>query len=236
MTDETVFDDKVETETETENEDTLEVLQKRLTDKDKFIEQLKTENAEMRKTVENADNAAQELEQLKNELKELKENSEKNSGAQPRDNTNPSLTETDIEELVARTITKQEQERTAGQNILKANEEMIKIYGDREKASEAVKARAQELGLSMDEVKTIASKSPSAFARLVEVPKESNDRSFDKKTSVSPATFEGSGSSPKRGTKAWYDQLRKEQGSAKFFTPAIQQQLFKDKESGLYDS
>jgi type II secretory pathway component PulM len=201
--------------------DEKSLLLKRIEDKDAFIEQLKTENAEMRRVT-------QEVEQLKARLKETPAKPE------PEGNTGPALTKEAIENLVANTITARERMQTADQNVREANATMVQSHGSLAKAAEFLKQKAADLGLSLDDLKATAAKSPKAFFQLVGNTAPVSNKSIDKKSSVIPEAFSGSG--PKPGTKAYFDTLKKEKGSTHYFSVGVQQQILAAKRSGTYDA
>jgi predicted RNase H-like nuclease (RuvC/YqgF family) len=97
------------------------VVEKRLNDKDAFIEQLKRETAELREEVKKRTLADQQLDELRAEITRLKEEN------QPREATAPALSESSIRTLVEQTITAAEQTRTAGSNIQEANTTLVGI-------------------------------------------------------------------------------------------------------------
>ena len=230
MTDTLVFDTKPNEQTKPD-QTPVDILEKRINDKDVFIEQLKSENAQMRQLVANADKAIAEVNALKDEIEELKK---KSVVPQPREHTASVLTETDIEALIAKSISKRELDQTATQNIREANDEMIKLYGAEDKAREVLKQRAQELGLTVDQLKDVAVKSPTAFKRLVsEVQSKDHTLKIEGRVNTQALHLQ-SGGSLKYGTKAYFDDMRKKIGNAAFFKPEIQQQVIKAMESGTY--
>src|SRR6185295_15850056 len=94
---------------------------------------------------------AEELESLRTEIKNLKSATPQAS----RDNTNPALTVDSVKSIVEQTITQAERNRTAQQNILSANDAMVKQYGSLDKAAEAVKARAAEVGMTVEALRSV---------------------------------------------------------------------------------
>ena len=212
-----------------------DLVAKRLKDKDDYIEQLKSETAEMRATLAKQDNAAQELDTLREELLRLKEQSKLST--QARGNTSSALSETDIENLVAKALTKQEATRTATENIREANRLVVEAYGSEEAARAALDAKSAETKLSVNDLKEIAARSPSAFLSIVGATSSpaSKVTNFDHKSTVNTAALSQlSGGAIKPGSKAYFDNLRKELGNSKFFTPDIQNQVFEAKRKGLY--
>lgn len=234
---EDVFDPKtdeetVEDQTTTETSTDISKVEKRLADKDTFIDQLKAEAAEMRAALAQGDKAEQELDALRDEIKRLKEPQAEQT---PRGHTSPSLTESDIETLVAGVMTKREQAASAVENRKASNDALVAVYGDAKKAKEALEAKAAALNLSVDKVRDIAVQSPTAFKELMGISGKAPQRTIDKNSTVNTQAL-GSGDSAAPGTKAYFNNLRKEIGNSKFFQPDILSQVIAAKKAGTYDS
>lgn len=205
------------------------VVEKRLKDKDDFIEQMKRENAEMRAEIAKAANRDKLLDDLRTELQTLK-----SQATQPKENTTPSLTDGDIKTLVAKAITDAEATRSATQNVQEANNLMVKHFGSAEKAGEAVQARAKELNLPISWLKDMAAKSPTAFANLMGAVGTPDSTDVNLTTGTASSGVIVHGGKPKEGTKEYFDAIRKEDRS-RYFSPAVQQQLFKAVANGTYN-
>lgn len=209
---------------------TVADLAKAKLEADRFIEQLKSENKGIREEFSNAEAAQAQLDELRQEIANLKKQS---NAVQPRDNTNPQLDESAVEALVSRVITQREATNTAAENIKEANKQLIASAGSVEQAQSLVKAKASELGLSIDELKAVAAKSPTAFLKMVS----------DGKT-VPPAGVSAKGShntesgpvisDTKPGTKAYYENIRKTNKKL-YWSPTIQNQIAEAVKNGTYE-
>lgn len=233
--DSSVFTDDQPTNSDTST-DQPQGVDKRLADKDNFIKQLQSENAEMRAAVKELETkSASELETLKQEMEALR-----NRANQPTTpaQSNTSVSEEDIKALVANAITERERSNTAAQNHNEANLAMINAHGSREKAREAMLTKAAELNMSEDALLQTAQTSPSAFKVLMgltDAPKNSAQPVVDiGQGNVRPEVIEEGGF--KRGTKAYWDNIRRTRGMAYYSQVRNQQQIMKDKLSGVYDS
>jgi len=69
----------------------------------------------------------------------------------------------DLNELVRKELSAAREQESAAANINRAAEVMSNHYGSAHKAQEAIRVRAQELGVSFDWLKDSAAKSPAAF-------------------------------------------------------------------------
>lgn len=132
---------------------------KALAESQKFIDTLKGENTELRSREEELSRKAAEAEALEEVVRRLKEG----GNVAPKENTTPegglnddATVEAKIEQLLA----KKQAEGQAVSNLKQVNDELLNKYG--EKANEVVKAKAQELGMTTDELKSLATRSPKA--------------------------------------------------------------------------
>lgn len=207
----------------------VDVVDKRLKDKDDFIEQLKREQAELREELKKRVLADDQLAELRTEITRLKEEN------QPREHTAPALSESSIRSLVEQTITAAEQNRTAGVNIQEANTALINHFGgDKDKAASHVNAKANELGVNVAFLKDMAAKSPSGFLKLMDATKVEKPVDPTLKRDVRTESREYTPASGlKEGTKAWFDDLRKKD-PARYWQPDIQQQIFKAAQDQKY--
>jgi hypothetical protein len=199
---------------------------------DAFIEQLKAEQAELRKQVETMQGSGQtELATLRAELAQLKAQGNK---ANPQgEHTAPQLSESDLKALVAKTITETEASKTAAQNVNLVNVEVLKVHGSVEKATEAVRAKARERNISVDALKAIAAQSPSAFFAIMGM--DGTQTRNDSGALLTGSHIPTGQGEPKEGTKAYFDAIRKKNPSA-YWKPAVQNRIFAAKKAGTYDN
>jgi hypothetical protein len=129
--------------------------------------------------------------------------------------------EADIASLIEKTITERERKATATQNIAVVERQLSEAFGT--EAQKVVKEKAEELGLSLARMQEIAAESPNAFLSLV-----------GQKPSAALTIKDGSVRTETIGTTsgardwAFYQKMRRENPKG-YFTPAVQQQLMKDK-------
>lgn len=195
---------------------TPEDLARSAHEKDSFIEQLKSENAEMRRELERAG----KIGQIDEALKRLNDRLENASG---EDTNVGAMSREDILAIIREDAAKSKYE----QNRKTIQAELINKMGDPNKAREFLGTKAAELGMSPTDLKSIVEKSPAAARAMLGLsgaPKASGPTPL-------PTSSKNSDANPgvvgERG-KSYYDNLRKEMGS-KFWSPQIQQQMFKDR-------
>ena len=208
-------------------------LAKAKVEADKFIEQLKQENKVLRESVGKELNAAENLKSLQAKIAEL----EKKTTERPNPETTGALDQSQLERLVASVITKQEQTRTANQNLSAANDALVRIYGTLEKAKEAFAQRASELSMTVADLKTIAAKSPTAFGKVMGIEGKKGADNLQIAPPLNSAALPNVSNEPKFGSQAYYSKLRKEMGNTKFYADyKLQNQMLKHKAEGLYDA
>lgn len=197
---------------------------------DAHIARLESEMAELRKDLGKSVDAAAQLNELRDELKALRTANPQAS----RDNTSPALTVDGIKALVNESLTQAERNRTAQQNIQKANDAMVQHFGSLEKASEAVKARAAVVGLSVQDLQLMAAKSPTAFQKIMLDGAEKSDGPLNPQSAVREVPAGGfEGGKPKEGTKAYFDDLRKTDPK-RYWKPETQEAIIRAAKAGTY--
>jgi len=201
----------------------VESLAKGKLEADKHISEITQTLAELREEVAKQDYAKDLLAKLQNKGTDsgtVNSAMDNNTGNSDTGNTNQNAS---IETLVEQAITKKEQTRTLEQNIAIANEAVVAQFGD--KSAEVVKAKAVELGMSVDRLKEMAAESPTAFLQLIGVKAMKRTDSVTSKSSVRTEAF--SSTSTDR-TFQYYQNMRKENKSL-YYSPKIQRTLIEDR-------
>jgi len=196
---------------------------------DRFIEQLKRQNEELKADLSNSQKIDQLMEMIKNQNK-----SPASGGGSHQ--TEVSLSHTEKEELseetlrglIAEHVSQREQETTRQKNLNEVDSVLQSKYGTA--ANSVVNQKARELGMSLKDLEEMAAKTPKAFLRLV---------APDSSTKESPVTVGTSQrsegvSNRKTGTRDWsyYQDLRRKSKS-QYYSSQVQQQMLRDlKEMG----
>jgi hypothetical protein len=110
---------------------------------------------------------------------------------------------------------------------------MVSHFGNVDKAKAAFAEKANQLGMSTEELTAVAAKSPTAFFKLVDlgVSNQSNQTRLTK-SDVNLATLEDT--KTKEGSKEYFDNIRKTNAKL-YWSPKTQQEIFKSKKAGTYD-
>ena len=191
---------------------------------DTYIETLKKELEASKAELAKQNHAAELLEELRrNKDKELTPSDDDKGAPQNRDDTKSDKGDVDFKALVKEVLSEQDTEQRVAKNVALVNETLTKMWGD--KAQEQLKAKAAELGVSMDFLKSTAGTSADAFFRLI-----------GEKAKVDSLKFESSSvrteSLPSSGEKTWeyYQKLRKENPQL-YRSNKIQQEIIENWES-----
>ncbi len=193
---------------------------------DAFIEQLKRENAEMRKSLSSEAKIDALLDQLKNFQSQPggSANSGSNQTHESSPNMNTSNNSTQPEALtvdaVQKLLDEREAKRREDQNLAMAVSKAKEAFGANAKS--VIEAKASELGMSYDELIATAKTRPQAFLKLVEATAPVNTVNAPKTQINSAGTKDPNGNIK---NNSYYAKLRKELGNAEFFKPAIQNEM-----------
>jgi hypothetical protein len=148
-----------------------------------------------------------------------------NTSGTPNEADQPKVGVEQINELVKKALTDQEADRTAGQNLKVADEELVKQYGT--EAEKVVEERRLALGLSKERLAQIAKESPTAFLALIgpAQKRQSNDLSTS-----SVNTSSDSFNKPGVRDFSYYNDMRKT--NPKLYRSAqTQEQMLKDRQA-----
>lgn len=205
----------------------VEALAKGKLEADKFIEQMKQENATLKADLEKQAyrlGVTAKMEEMASATTaELPDPNNNNSGTSNTANTQFSSSEANIESLVEQTLKRREQESSAKNNIAIVESELEKAYGT--EASSAVKQKASELGLPMNELQGMAAKSPAAFMQLM-------GKSAPSISPVVQGSIRTEGSTMQASSEkdfGYYQRLRRE-NSSQYYKPSTQRAMMADAE------
>ncbi len=192
---------------------------------DAFIDHLKEENKGLRAELEAAQRKAAE-----DQVAAMRDQLSKAPAEQTTEEVTPSqLSSEDIESHIEKFVTRRENQRTAQANLDSTNSELVKHFGDPEKAGVAVRARAEALGLSLEDVTKMAARSPKAALELIRGGGEVPALDISKTSSVDGAT--ASEGLANLTLKEQFTKMRRE-NPTKFFSSDVQNQIFQLKKEG----
>lgn len=203
---------------------TIEDLAKGKVESDAFIEQLKTEKAALLKDLEALDAKAKQGATLDEIMKQLKERKSA-PGSEGKDGNQPALSDEELQKVILDTLQKKnESERKAGNKAKSETDLLTKFNGDKAKAEAFVKAKAEELGVSVESLNGIAETSPKAYAKMIGL--DSVTGSTDRSVSgLNDKNTDALKTGVTRDSE-YYKNLKKTNRRT-FWSPQTQQELFR---------
>ena len=195
---------------------TVEDLATGKLESDAFIEQLKMENKTALEELAKAQGKGEDSATVTELLKTVQ------AAQKAAEEGNQPLDDDALRKIVRETITGDSNEATAKKNREEANALVLeKAGGDKDAAKTYLADRAAALNMSVESLRELGEKSPTAFAKLVGLTRTSQQQepsiqsiegspSPDTLLPVQPMEIEG------HKTKAHYDALKKQLGVAKF--------------------
>jgi len=221
----TSFLDKL-VETKGENWRDPETLAKGKLEADGYIKNLEDQLVQMREDMKKQDYQADLLAQLQNKATETTTvnngESNNNNGSIDTQNTTGVVDEDTLKSLVEKTLTQREKNSTVQQNLSQVDKELESSFGT--EAAATVQKKAEELGMSMDRLRDIASESPSAFFTLIGQP----EKTFSPMVQGSVRTEGVNMQASADRNWSYYQNLRRENPN-QYYSPKVQQQLIQDK-------
>jgi hypothetical protein len=204
-----------------------EALAKGKFESDRFVEDLKRQNEELRADLENGSKIDALMQLIKDGQKSPEASGDSQMPTPAPDVTSPgSMSEEQLRALIESHVSTRENETTRQRNIQAVDQEMTNKFGN--SAHDTLRRRAAELDMSLEEVQDIAASKPKAFFKLMGL---GDKATAESSVSVgNPLRTEGDNFNRSGTTRNWefYQKLRRESKS-KYYAPAMQQQLLKDR-------
>jgi hypothetical protein len=203
----------------------LEVLRKRLADKDKFIEELKTETAEYRKDL-SARMSLEELYAKRTVPASSPAVTQPNGEREVRvdvQNTNNVPSKEEVADLVRQALSQELTKAATQNNIRQTKQELEAAWGSN--FVEKLEARIQDLGIGKEFIDDVAGRSPKAVLALLGVGTTTeNPNAVNTKLEVPPQSRRPANNLPvdngPRG-KSYYDNLRRTDPK-RYLSPSVQ--------------
>ena len=210
---------------------TPEELAKGYNNADQFINQLKTENDQLRGELDKRLNAEDMVDQIKREREELQ------ASMKAQENTTPQLDEKALSDLISQTLDQKNTQKVAQDNIQAVDSKMKELFGT-DKASEILQTKSKELNLSVEYLAEVAAKSPDGFYSLLGI---GRDKTITPSITASTTNTEAVAKVNSIGAveaDTWnsFESLRRSDPK-KYYTPTVQNKLFKarqDKGQAFY--
>ena len=134
-------------------------------------------------------------------------------------NTTP-VDSSELESLVTSVVEKREQQSVTQRNIQTVQESLKEAFGTEDEKH--VKAKSEELNMTMDEMTALAARSPAAFMSLMGQP-------LNKQTNSMPTSAISQVNNTNERNYEYYSKLRKENPKL-YYSPKIQLQMGEDRQ------
>lgn len=208
---------------------TVDDLAKGKAESDRVIQAREKELAELRDELGKRLTAEELFSKLQKPATPQPNDRQNDGGSPPAREPNVQFTDEELAKRVKSVLLETNAEERKQSNIEEVAGKLVEIFGTEDKANAAVKAKAAELGVSVQFLQTTAAQSPKAFYAQLGLtdtaPRSSPLTHGDVNTSAFESTRPG-GVQP--GTYAWYEAQRKERGDGWYFKPEVQNALMKD--------
>lgn len=190
---------------------TVDDLAKGKLEADLYVEQLKKQLESKDAELTKLGNADEKFTKILQGLEQSKNTPNTQGNTQV-----PALGKEDIATLVRNQMTLVEAERTAQQNIDSTNSKLKDLFGD--KAKDVVQSKAKELGISMEELKILSAKSPTAFFTMIGATESRPQSASTPNPNGSVNTASNFNQDFKVGTKEYYNNLRRTMKPVDYYT------------------
>jgi hypothetical protein len=200
-------------------------IAKSFVEKERFIKQLQGENAGLRVEAVTRKSVEETVDRLLNKQKIEVPNTQVETDPASQQNRQPTSTGLSLED-VEKLLDKKTQEAKAVQNSQYVRQELEKLYGN--VWVDKVKAKAKELGESVEFIDTLAQTKPQVLLKLFQpqqtqaAPKASL---FNSSVNTTQQTL-GNGASQERTMKFYNDLRNKDRNQ--YMTPKVQNQMHQD--------
>lgn len=195
---------------------------------DRFIEQIKGENATLREEAAKAAIYKELLDKLgRTDDREAPRESQREPVVET---PAPILKDEDLAARIQEALNKERQNDRTQANITEVTNRLLTEFGSDAKASEYVANRARELGVTSDFLKAQAAQAPKAFFKTVGLDVVSSQVSAHVTSSdvnAEALRTANPGGGPKAGSFAFYENMRKTNFD-QWISPSVQNQMMKD--------
>lgn len=192
---------------------------------DLTIAQRERENRELREELDRRLSAEELLARARQAPNGTVQN---NPPVTPTEPTAPKVPEGDDLAARIREITRAEREQEIREtNLTQSVDKLVEVYGSEDRANQAVRAKAQELGVSVEWLQSAAAQSPKAFLSYFNVDQAPKPTTPASSSDVNTAALRHNTGGVKEGTYAYYAAMRKENPRL-YYTPATQNKMFAD--------
>lgn len=198
----------------------LAKLAKAKLESDLHIKRIEREAEELRGEVKTRVGLEEFLTKMTNKPPQQNDTNTQSNQSPPNESPAP----IDIEKLVEEKLTKAESNRIKQRNLDSVNQKLTEIWGD--EANSKFRSTANDLGMSIQELKDLAEKSPEAFFRVTNIKDQGNNVPSVGAIPRSTTAIGADGTVSVRNDK-YYRSLKKSNPSL-YFSAKTQVQMHQD--------
>lgn len=188
------------------------------------ITKIEGENADFRRDMGTRETVEEQLRRYAEEQRKQAPNDP------PQDNTRRETEQrepVDLDKRIREVLNNTQENQRKQTNLQEVVSTLVDTFGDETKANEAVRRRAAEVGLSVEDLQNLAARSPKAAYDLFGI-----DKQRPRAESTAPrgnVNTQGLGQADRivEGTKRYYDRMKKDNPGL-YNMPATQAQRMKD--------
>ncbi len=194
---------------------------------DVHVSNLERQIVELREDIDQGAKLTELMELVREQNKPAPKDPDK-SPVVPSGTSSGQMTEEELKALITTHVSERDKQSLEARNLVEADKALSTKFGDG--AGRVLNDRAVGLGMTVDELKAVASKNPKAFFRLVGM--DGGNQVTDTGTLLG-GTQRSEGVQIKGADTrdaAYYNDLRKKNKAA-YYMPKVQMQMMKDAES-----
>lgn len=142
--------------------------------------------------------------------------------------TGRTLTDEDLAERVKSLLDKRTEQEKITSNLETVADRLVDVYGDEDKANKALKAKAAELGVSIQFLQDVGARSPKALFTTLGLDAAPSPTASTRSEVNTEAFGTSRPGDVQPGTYQYWEAQRKERGDRWYFTPEVQNAIMKD--------
>ena len=194
---------------------------------DVHVSNLERQITELREDIDQGAKLSELMELVREQNKPAPKDPDK-SPVVPGDTSSGQMTEEELKSLIETHVSERDKQSLKTRNLVEADKALSTKFGDG--AGRVLNDRAAGLGMTVDDLKAVASENPKAFFRLMGM--DGSNQTVDSGTLLGGAQRSEGGEIKGANTRdaAYYKKMRKDSKAA-YYMPKVQAQMMKDAES-----
>ena len=194
---------------------------------DVHVSNLERQIAELREDIDQGAKLSELMELVREQNKPAPKDPDK-SPVVPSDTSSGQMTEDELKSLIETHVSERDKQSLKARNLAEADKALSTKFG--EGAGRVLNDRAAGLGMTVEDLKAVASENPKAFFRLMGM--DGSNQATDSGTLLGGAQRSEGGEIKGASTRdaAFYKEMRKKNKAA-YYMPKVQMQMMQDAES-----